>query len=95
MSLAGNTLSARPFEPEFSGFVNTLSRTASAVPLVVDGPDISFCGPGGEMQNSPDFQRDWAAGSLDAIGGEPLTGSGSETDEPELEFSSAERSGEE
>jgi hypothetical protein len=36
------------------------------------------------MQNSPDFQRDWAAGSLDAIGGEPLTGSGFETDEPEL-----------
>ena len=41
------------------------------------------------MQNSPDFQRDWAAGSLDAIGGEPLTGSGFETDELELKFSSA------
>jgi hypothetical protein len=33
--------------------------------------------------------------SLDAIGGEPLPGSGFETEEPELEFSSGERSGEE
>jgi len=33
--------------------------------------------------------------SLDAIGGEPLAGSGFETEEPELEFSSAELSGEE
>jgi hypothetical protein len=47
------------------------------------------------MQNSQDLQRDWAAVSLDDIGGEPLTGSGFETDEPELEFSSAELSGEE
>jgi hypothetical protein len=49
----------------------------------------------GEMQNSQDLQRDWAAVSLDDIGGEPLTGSGFETDEPELEFSSGELSGEE
>jgi hypothetical protein len=47
------------------------------------------------MQNSQDFQRDWAAVSLDGIGGEPLTGSGFETEEPEQEFSSAELSGEE
>lgn len=47
------------------------------------------------MQNSQDFQRDLAAVSLDAIGGEPLTGSGFETDEPELEFSSGELGGEE
>lgn len=46
------------------------------------------------MQNSQDFQRDLAALSLDAIGGEPLTGSGFETEEPELVFSSAELSGE-
>jgi hypothetical protein len=49
----------------------------------------------GKMQNSPDFQRDWATVSLEAIGAGPLTGSGFETDEPELDFSSAERSGEE
>ena len=49
----------------------------------------------GEMQNSPDFPRDWATVSLEAIGGEPLTGSGFETDEPELEFSAAKLSGEE
>ena len=49
----------------------------------------------GEMQNSLDLQRDWAAVLLDAIGGEPLTGSGFETDESELEFSAAKLSGEE
>ena len=47
------------------------------------------------MQNSVDLQRDWAAVLLDAIGGEPLTGSGFETDEPELEFFAAKLSGEE
>ena len=47
------------------------------------------------MQNSPDFQRDWATVSLEAIGGEPLTGSGFETDEPEPEFFAAKLSGEE
>ena len=47
------------------------------------------------MQNSVDLQRDWAAVLLDAIGGEPLTGSGFETDESELEFSAAKLSGEE
>ena len=81
--------------PIFNGFVNTASRTASAVPLVVDGPDIPFADEEGEMQNSQDFQRDWAAVLLDAIGGEPLTGSGFETDESELEFSAAKLSGEE
>jgi hypothetical protein len=40
------------------------------------------------MQNSQDFQGDWAGVLLDAIGGEPLTGSGFETEEPEPEFSS-------
>ena len=33
--------------------------------------------------------------SIEAIGGQPLAGSGFETEEPELEFSSAELSGEE
>ena len=95
MSPTGKPVSALPFEPEFNGLVKTASRTASAVPLVVDGPDISFRGRGGEMQNSVDLQRDWAAELVDAIGGEPLTGSGFETEEPELDFSSAELSGEE
>ena len=47
------------------------------------------------MQNSQDVQRDLSFISLDAIGGEPLAGSGFETEEPELEFSSAELRSEE
>jgi hypothetical protein len=47
------------------------------------------------MQNSQDVQRDLSSMSLDAIGGEPLAGSGFETEEPELEFSSAELRSEE
>ena len=45
------------------------------------------------MQNSQDFQRDLSAVSLDAIGGEPLAGSGFETEEPEPGFSAAELDG--
>ena len=47
------------------------------------------------MQNSQDFQRDLSTVSLDAMGGEPLAGSGFETEEPELGFSPAELEGEE
>ena len=47
------------------------------------------------MQNSQDFQRDLSAVSFDAIGGEPLAGSGLETEEPESGFSPAEWGGEE
>jgi hypothetical protein len=47
------------------------------------------------MQNSQDLQRDLSAVSLDAMGGEPLAGSGFETEEPESEFSAAELDGEE
>ena len=47
------------------------------------------------MQNSQDLQRNLLAVSLDAIGGEPLAGSGFETEEPELNFSGAESDGEE
>jgi hypothetical protein len=47
------------------------------------------------MRNSQDFRRDVLAVSFDAIGGEPLAGSGFETEEPELEFSSAELIGRE
>jgi hypothetical protein len=42
------------------------------------------------MQNSQDFQRDLSAALLDAIGGEPLAGSGFETEEPESGFSATE-----
>ena len=38
------------------------------------------------MQNSQDIQRDSSAASLDAIGGEPLAGSGFETEESESDF---------
>ena len=47
------------------------------------------------MQNSQDFQRDLSAVSLDAIGGEPLTGSGFEAEEPEPGYSATELAGEE
>ena len=35
------------------------------------------------MQNSGDFQRDPTPGSIQALGGEPLDGSGFETEQPE------------
>jgi hypothetical protein len=47
------------------------------------------------MQTYQDFQRDLSAASLDAIGGEPLAGSGFETEEPEPGFSAGELDGEE
>jgi len=47
------------------------------------------------MQNSQDYQRNLSAVSLEAIGGEPLAGSGFETEEPELNFSATELDGEE
>ncbi len=47
------------------------------------------------MQNSQDLQRNLSVVSLDAIGGEPLAGSGFETEEPEPLFSDAELDGEE
>jgi hypothetical protein len=39
------------------------------------------------MQNPQDIQRDTLSASLDAIGGEPLAGSGFEMEEPETGFS--------
>jgi hypothetical protein len=47
------------------------------------------------MQNSQDFQHDQSAVSIGAVGGEPLAGSGFETEEPETGFSAAESEGEE
>lgn len=47
------------------------------------------------MQNSHDFQYDLTAVVIDEIGGEPLAGSGFETEEPEPGFSAAELEGEE
>ena len=46
------------------------------------------------MQNSQDFQRDLSVMPIDAIGGEPLAGSGFETEEPEPGFSAVEWDGE-
>ena len=39
------------------------------------------------MQNLQDIQHDTLSASLDAIGGEPLAGSGFEMEEPETGFS--------
>ena len=39
------------------------------------------------MQNSKDIQRDSSAGLLDTVGGEPLAGSGFETEDPDEGFS--------
>lgn len=47
------------------------------------------------MQNPQDFDHDLSSASIDAIGGEPLAGSGFETEEPELSFSAAELEGKE
>jgi hypothetical protein len=38
------------------------------------------------MQNSQDIQHDSSVAPLDAIGGEPLAGSGFDTEEPESGF---------
>ena len=46
------------------------------------------------MQNTEDIQRDSGSGSLDAIGGKPLAGSGFETEEPESGFSTTNEVGE-
>jgi len=46
------------------------------------------------MQNSQDLQRNLSAESLDAIGGEPLAGSGFESEEPDVNSSAAELDGE-
>jgi hypothetical protein len=46
------------------------------------------------MQNLQDIQRDTLSASLDAIGGEPLAGSGFETEEPESGFSTTDEAGE-
>lgn len=46
------------------------------------------------MQNLQDIQRDALSASLDAIGGEPLAGSGFETEEPESGFSTTNEVGE-
>ena len=48
-----------------------------------------------KMQNLHDFQRDLSAESIDAVGGELLSGSGFETEEPEPGFVAAELRGEE
>ena len=47
------------------------------------------------MHDAQDFQPDLSVAPLDVIGGEPLGGSGFETEEPEPGFSAAELDGEE
>ena len=47
-----------------------------------------------QMQNPLDIQRDALSASLDAIGGEPLAGSGFETEDPESGFSNTDEVGE-
>jgi hypothetical protein len=49
---------------------------------------------GGKMQNLRDIEHDSLSASLDAIGGEPLAGSGFEAEEPDPGFSAAELGGE-
>ena len=46
------------------------------------------------MQSLQDIQCDTLSASLDAIGGEPLAGSGFETEEPESGFSNTDEVGE-
>ena len=42
------------------------------------------------MQKSQDFEKGLSAALLDAVGGEPLAGSGFETEDPEAGFSTTE-----
>jgi hypothetical protein len=51
--------------------------------------DLSFhsSDQGGKMQKSQDYERDLSATLLDAVGGEPLAGSGFEMEDPEGGFS--------
>jgi hypothetical protein len=46
------------------------------------------------MRSLQDIQRDRSSASLDAIGGEPLAGSGFETEESESGFSNTDEGGE-
>ncbi len=46
------------------------------------------------MQNLHDLQHDSLSMSIDAIGGEPLAGSGFETEEPDTGFSTVSLEGE-
>ena len=46
------------------------------------------------MQNLQNIQRDTLSALLDAIGGEPLAGSGFETEDPESGFSNTDEVGE-
>jgi len=46
------------------------------------------------MQDLQDIQRDTVSASLDAVGGEPLAGSGFETEDPESGFSNTDEVGE-
>lgn len=46
------------------------------------------------MQNLQGIQRDQLSASLDHMGGEPLSGSGFETEEAESDFSNTELGGE-
>jgi hypothetical protein len=48
-----------------------------------------------KMQHLHDFQRELSAEAIDAVGGEPLAGSGFETEQPEPGFVAAELRGEE
>jgi hypothetical protein len=43
------------------------------------------------MQHSQDIQRDSSATLFDALAGEPLAGSGFETEEPESDFSATDQ----
>ena len=47
------------------------------------------------MQNSDDFRYDAPTRLINAVGGEPLAGSGFEVEEPEPSFSVPESEGEE
>jgi hypothetical protein len=47
------------------------------------------------MQTSQDVQRDLTTAEIDAVGGEPLAGSGFETEAPDAGFSAADFEGEE
>jgi len=59
------------------------------------GPTFHSAEEEANMQNSKKVQCDLSGASIDLIGGEPLAGSGFETEKPDPTFSAAELEGEE
>jgi hypothetical protein len=67
---------------------NFVSRIAFAIPLQIEGLKLPISGEQGDkVPNSRDIEQDSMATLLDSVGGDPLFGSGFETEKPDAGFS--------